>query len=59
MDVIFLSEKGARDVELTYFLLRDGHKTEPLEGLKIRRASGNVVGIICPPVGTGLSDLPN
>ena len=53
MDVIFLSEKGARDVELTYFLLRDGHKTEPSEGLKIQMASGNMVGIICPTVGIG------
>ena len=41
-------KKGAHDFELTYFLLRDGHKTELSEGLKIRRANGNMVGIICP-----------
>ena len=30
----------------------------PKEGLTIRGGSSNVVGIICPPVGIGLTDLP-
>ena len=33
-------------------------RPEPVEGLKIRGvASSNVVGIICPMVGIGLTDL--
>ena len=58
MDLDFLIRKKiARDVELTYVLLRDGHKTEPSEGMKIRGQSGNVVGIICPTIEKGLTHL--
>ena len=30
----------------------------PKKGLKIRGGSSNFVGIICPPVGIGLTDPP-
>jgi hypothetical protein len=39
-------------------LLQPDRNPGPKEDLKIRGGSKNVLGIICPPVGVGLTDLP-